>query len=311
MCFVRGKKISMNRIENIRVLAFGEILWDIIDGVGHLGGAPFNFAAHFAQYGARSSIISAVGKDKYGKDALRIAKDYGVDTSFVQVNEEHATGTVDVTLKDGIPSYIIKTGVAYDFIRYDWLQKNFSADKFDIFYFGSLAQRNAVSAATLKQLLIHHHFPYVFYDVNLRMNGYSRSIVLESLQRCNVLKLNVEEVGVLAELLFGDGYFTVQDFCDRVARVYSISITIVTAAENGCFVYDEGVLSRIPGKSIVMSDAVGAGDAFSASFMFEFLKHGDVLKSATRANEVGAFVASQKGAIPRYPSDMLQSFAGK
>ncbi len=290
----------------MKVLSFGEILWDIIDGVGHLGGAPFNFAAHFAQYGVQSLMISAVGNDKYGKDALRIAKSYGVDVSLVQMDPAHDTGTVEVKLTNGIPSYRIKPDVAYDFILYEPLWEKIPADSFDVFYFGSLAQRNPVSATTLKEILLHNHFPYVFYDVNLRVKGYSRTIVVESLQRCNVLKLNIEEVGVLAELLFGNGFFAVQDFCDRIARAYSISIIMVTAAENGCFIYDEGVLSRIPGKAIVMSDAVGAGDAFSASFMFEFLKHGDVMTAATKANEVGAFVASQKGAIPRYPSEILQ-----
>jgi fructokinase len=295
----------------MKVLSYGEILWDIINGVGHLGGAPFNFAAHFAQYGAHSSLVSAIGKDKYGADALDVARSYGVDTSLIQTDNKHPTGVVDVKLANGIPDYIIKENVAYDFINFDQFETDVHPDGYDIFYFGSLAQRNPASASTLKKILSCYHFPYVFYDVNLRKRGYSRSIVVESLHRCNVLKLNIEEVGVLAELLFDESFYTVKDFCDQAGSRYAIQIIIVTAAENGCFIYRDGVMVHVPGKKVVLSDAVGAGDAFSASFMFEFLKHGDVFMAATKANAVGAFVASQQGAIPRYPSEVLALLDGK
>ncbi len=289
----------------MKVLSYGEILWDVIGGVAHLGGAPFNFAAHFAQYGAQSSIVSAVGSDKFGDEAIQIAKGYGVDVSFLQIDPAHPTGTVDVNLSNGIPDYTIKEDVAYDYIEYSKFENTFLPEKYDIFYFGSLIQRGPTSSATLRKILTRYQFQYIFYDVNLRKNGYSRAIVVDSLRHCNVLKLNIEEVGVLAELLFDESFFSVKDFCDHVAERYSIRIIIVTAAENGCFIFRDGVLVHVPGKKVVLNDAVGAGDAFSASFMFEFLKHGDVITAATKANAVGAFVASQQGAIPRYPSEML------
>lgn len=295
----------------MKVLSYGEILWDIIDGVGHVGGAPFNFAAHFAQYGAKATIISAVGADKYGQDAIRVAEEYGVDVSLIQVNPARPTGTVDVKLNKGIPDYTIHEAVAYDFIEYPKNENDIRLNAYDIFYFGSLAQRNVVSASTLDKILDRNSFRYIFYDVNLRKKGYSQSIVTNSFRRCSVLKLNIEEVGILAELLFNESFFTVKDFCDRAASLYSIKIIIVTAAENGCFIYRDGVMVHVPGKKVVLSDAVGAGDAFSASFMFEFLRHGDVLTAATKANEVGAFVASQQGAIPRYSSEMLALLEAK
>lgn len=295
----------------MKVLSYGEILWDIIDGVGHLGGAPFNFAAHFAQYGTRSSIVSAVGKDKFGDEAIRIARDYGVDVSFLQTDPEHPTGTVDVKLSNGLPDYTIRENVAYDYIEYGKFEETFRPEMYDIFYFGSLVQRGAVSSATLRKILSNYQFQYVFYDVNLRKNGYSRPVIVDSLRYCNVLKLNIEEVGILAELLFDESFFSVKDFCDHIAEQYLIRIIIVTAAENGCFIFRDGVLVHVPGKKVVLSDAVGAGDAFSASFMFEFLKHGDVITAATKANAVGAFVASQQGAIPRYPSEMLALLTAK
>jgi fructokinase len=295
----------------MKVLSYGEILWDIINGVGHLGGAPFNFAAHFAQYGAHASIISAVGKDKYGDEAIRIARDYGVDISLIQTTAGHPTGTVDVRLTNGVPDYTIREDVAYDYINYRKFEAVVQPQGYDIFYFGSLIQRGATSSATLRMILQNYRFPYVFYDVNLRKNCYSRDIVVESFKYCNVLKLNIEEVGVLAELLFDESFFTVKDFCDQAVATYSIKIIIVTAAENGCFIYRDGVMIHVPGKKVVLSDAVGAGDAFSASFMFEFLKHGDIFTAATKANAVGAFVASQQGAIPRYPSEMLALLEAK
>lgn len=308
---MNGQGLPNRPLKTINVLSYGEILWDIIGGVGHLGGAPFNFAAHFAQYGAKASIISAVGEDTYGEDAIRVAKEYGVDVSLIQVHPAHPTGTVDVKLVNGLPDYTIHETVAYDFIDYPKNENGVRLNAYDIFYFGSLAQRNVVSALTLEKIFERHRFRYVFYDVNLRKKGYSQSIVINSFRRCNVLKLNIEEVGILAELLFNESFFTVKDFCDHAASRYSINIIIVTAAENGCFIYKDGVMVHVPGKKVVLSDAVGAGDAFSASFMFEFLRHGDVLNAATKANAVGAFVASQQGAIPRYPSEMLALLEAK
>lgn len=290
----------------MNVLAFGEILWDIIEGQPHLGGAPLNFISHMAQYGARSFIISRVGQDKLGKAALQETEHYGVDTSLVQLDERYETGTVDVTLINGQPDYIIKENVAYDYIEYNGIESKLYAMEFDLLYFGSLAQRKPVSADTLKTLTATHRFKHIFYDVNLRKNGYTKMIIMNSLRLCDILKLNMEEVSELSELLFDDLIISTRQFCDLISEIYLIPIIVITAAEKGCYVFERRNLVHLPGQKIELQDAVGAGDAFSASFMYEYLKHGNVIAAATRANKIGAFVASQKGPIPVYTSEILK-----
>jgi len=290
----------------MRALAFGEILWDIIEGKPHLGGAPLNFIAHMAQYGVRPYIISRVGNDAFGEIALDQATKYGVDTTFVQRDEIHETGTVEVTLYNGQPDYVIKKEVAYDFIEFNELEARLGSMDFDLFYFGSLAQRSPVSADTLKTILTTHKFKHIFYDVNLRKDGYTKMIIMSSLRFCDILKLNVDEVSEISEILFEDLFFSLRQFCDIIAEVYAIKIIVITAAEKGCYVFEQNNFVHLPVHKIDLQDAVGAGDAFSASFMYEYLKHGDVIQAATKANQIGAFVASQKGPIPLYTSDVLE-----
>jgi len=290
----------------MKVLAFGEILWDIIEGKPHLGGAPFNFIAHMAQYGVKSYIISRVGHDTFGEVALSQAAKYGVDTTLVQLDDTHETGTVDVKLENGQPDYLIKKEVAYDFIEFSELESRINSMDFDLFYFGSLAQRSPVSADTLKAIFSTHKFKHVFYDVNLRKEGYSKMIIMSSLRLCDILKLNVDEVSEISEVLFEDLFFSLRQFCELIAEIYSIKIIVITAAEKGCYVFEKNNFVHLQGHKIDLQDAVGAGDAFSASFMYEYLKHGDVIQAATKANQIGAYVASQKGPIPLYTSDILE-----
>jgi fructokinase len=297
----------------MKVLAFGEILWDIIENEEHLGGAPFNFSAHCVKCGAEvTSIISRVGQDILGKRAYNRVIEYGVDDSLIQWDDEYPTGIVDVHLKNGQPDYFIKEHVAYDFIAYNQqLKETINTMANDVFYFGSLAQRNSVSQTTLSDILKYNSFKHVFYDVNLRKNGYSKSVLEFSLSACTILKLNVEEVSVISILFFGNNSLSMTEFCIIMVQLYTINTIVITAAEEGCYVFERviNVLHKIDGQKIQLTDAVGAGDAFSASFMCEYLKHGNVIKAATKANLIGAFVASQKGPIPEYSNEIKISLA--
>ncbi len=159
----------------MKVLVFGEVLWDIIEGKEHLGGAPLNFAAHVRQCGHESTIISALGEDDRGKEALQLIQELGVDASMIQQSEIR-TGFVPVTLVNGQPDYEITKYVAYDYIKSDEISKKKIA-RFDTFYFGSLAQRSPDSSEALKKVLENHSFREVFYDVNLRKDCYTKEIL--------------------------------------------------------------------------------------------------------------------------------------
>ena len=287
----------------MKVLAFGEILWDIIKGIEHLGGAAFNFAAHMAQCGNHAHIISRVGSDHLGTRAFSESIEYGVDASFIQRDDFFPTGVVDVTLNDGQPEYVIRPDAAFDYISANSVLARLKRNYFDIFYFGSLAQRNVVSEQALYKILSGNDFKHIFYDVNLRKSGYSEKIIRNSLAACTIFKLNKEEVRTVSHLL--TGYQLSDDtFCSCVKSLYpAIRIIIITASESGCFIY-ESDLQYVPGTPVTVCDAVGSGDAFSASFMHIYAASGDAVMAAGIANQVGAFVATQAGAIPKYSHEI-------
>lgn len=295
----------------MKVIAFGEILWDVIEGEEHLGGAPFNFAAHSAQCGNESYIVSRLGTDFRGVSAFNKCKTYGVNQNFIQWDEDRATGTVDVTLTNGQPDYVIHENVAYDFINAQHLLAILNDFSVDVFYFGSLAQRNEVSASTLAFLIANLKARYVFYDVNLRKGGFTEKIIRNSLNVCNVFKLNTDELPVISKMFTGEN-LPMEKFVQNLTALYpNIKTIILTAAEKGCYVFQETrAMSYIPGVPVKVADAVGAGDAFSATFMHMLGNHGDATLAAQVANRVGAFVASKSGPIPEYTQEIKEMLTG-
>jgi fructokinase len=289
----------------MNVLAFGEILFDIIKGEHYLGGAPLNFAAHLARQGVHSSIFSRVGRDALGAQALEQLANIGVNGEFVQLDEAHPTGTVPVEVKGGQPSYIITENVAYDYINFaESIPKLLDTD-FDVLYFGTLAQRSRHARESLYQLLEQKRFQHRFYDVNLRKNCYTPLIIQHSLRQCSILKLNDDEVNVLASMLYGRS-LPLQDFARQLAADYHISLILITAGAQGCYVYEKEKLQQVGGYPAQVVDTVGAGDAFSAAFLNFYLWHGDALQAADVANRLGAFVASSRGPLPAYSPELEQ-----
>lgn len=287
-----------------KVLAFGEVLWDIIEGKPHLGGAPLNFAAHARQCGLETSIVSALGQDDFGNKALAGIQAMGVGTRYIQENDK-PTGTVPVKITGGQPQYEILPDVAYDYIDIDQIDLD-ELEDFDVFYFGTLIQRSEQSRSALYALLNSQEFEEIFYDVNLRKKSFSKENILESLQYATILKVNDEEVDVLGPLLFGE-MLSFQEFCETVIEQFAnVHTIIITAGGDGCYLYAHGHLALVSAEPVVVADTVGAGDSFSAGFVATYLKTGDALKAAEVANKIGGYVASQHGAIPAYSREIQQ-----
>jgi fructokinase len=287
----------------MRVLSFGEILFDIIEGEHYLGGAPLNFAAHLAQLGDESYIYSRLGRDALGEEALRQIQSFGLRTEYVQQDSLYPTGTVPVVFRNGQPDYTILEKVAYDFIRLDE-GKAFADTAFDVLYFGTLAQRHPQSRETLHQIIERKKFKEIFYDVNLRKNCYTLQLILQSLKRCSILKLNDEEVQALSRMFYGLE-LDVDAFCRKFSREHGIRLIIVTAGARGCYVFEQQSLQFVPGHPARVVDTIGAGDSFSAAFLHFYLKNGNALLAADKANRLGAFVASARGPLPAYTPDIL------
>ena len=237
-----------NGLEVMKSLSFGEVLWDIIDGKEYLGGAPFNLAAHLAKLDCESYMISRVGNDSRGSIALKEMLRLGVNSSFVQIDQTHSTGTVNATIMDnGIPSYIINEDVAYDFIdKSEIISGYFSKIKLDVFCFGSLTQRSNVSRDTIYSLLELLKPGDVFYDVNLRQNYYSKEIITKSLSYSSIVKLNIEEVEILSELLYGQK-MSERIFADKATSDYKVQIVCITKGSEGCSIFHEGKCESILG----------------------------------------------------------------
>ena len=288
----------------MKALAFGEILWDIIEGKHYIGGAPFNFAAHVVRNGGQATILSSVGNDELGRRAIDEVNRLGVDSSMVAVHESRPTGTVDVFLREGQPDYTIHQQVAFDYIS-DSALPAILHQEFDVFYFGSLAQRNEVSSRSLDKILNSTHFRQVFYDINIRKAFYSREIVARSLERSTIFKINDQEAQIISRLFF-DQDLSLESFAQKIINRFEVPLVIITAAEKGCYVASEGEFIHVSAVPVMVADAVGAGDAFSAAFVSNLLRTRDIRQAAEVANRVGAFVASQRGAIPDYPESLLE-----
>jgi fructokinase len=288
----------------MKVLAFGEILWDIIEREEHLGGAPFNFIAHTAQCGDDAYIISRLGDDFRGMKALNRCKAYGVSDQYIQRDDKLPTGTVEVTLHDGQPDYLIVPDVAWDNIAFDDSLAGLVDEQFDVFYFGTLAQRSQRSAETLEQILSSVHFRERFCDINLRKSGYNAAVIRRALSHATMLKLNHEEVPTVSSLVAGKS-MDIPAFCSWVSKQFTgINLVIVTAAEKGCFISHNNDLFSVQGIPVKVVDAVGAGDSFSAAFLHVFMRTGNPELAGRVANSVGAFVATQRGAIPTYTREV-------
>ena len=286
----------------MKALLFGEILWDIIDSKPYIGGAPFNLAAHLAKMGLESTLISSVGKDALGRKALKEVEKRGLNSSFIRIHPHLPTGIVEVNLDEkGHPAYMIKENVAWDNIILDQdLVDSITKTKWEIFCFGTLAQRTKENRKILNQIIPKIKPNHIFYDVNLRQNYYEKDWIEKSLLQSTITKLNDQEALVLSKLLF-DQKFKQKDFVETLAQEYDLSIVCITHGKNGSSIYCDGKLEKVSGINGPVADTVGGGDSYSAGFLFSYLCDNSVYKAAELAEKVGNFVVSQSGAVPKYP----------
>jgi len=281
-----------------RVVGLGEVLWDIFPERSCLGGAPANFAYITTLMGDQGIVASCVGEDSRGIDALRRMEELGLDIDHVQTDREHPTGTVLVELGgNGIPQYRISHPVAWDFLHWtlDWQHL---AETANAVCFGSLAQRSEASHSTIRSFLRATSDETVkIFDVNLRQSYYSRETLAESMKLANIVKLNDEELSKimkLADLPHRDELSSAR----RLMDLHEIEIVCITRGGRGSLLVRGAELSEHPGFRVKVADTVGSGDAFTAGLVHEYL-HGAPLPLMNEvANLVGAWVASEVGAMP-------------
>ena len=284
----------------LNILAFGEVLWDIIDGVPCIGGAPLNFCGHCAQMGDETYIISSVGRDKLGYEAIGILKEIGVSDKYVsEVNSP--TGTVPVSLKEGIPSYDIKTGSAWDHISVnEVLIDEILSTKWDVFYLGTLAQRSAENRILLDKLFDSGlKADKVFFDINLRQNYYSEEIILKSLHIADIVKINDEELLILKDM-FNKSEMNAADFSRFLKDTFELELLCITYGEKGAVLCQNDEQYVLLPDKVPLVSTVGAGDSYSAGLVHGLLTTGSITKAGDLALKIAACVVSSTGALLNY-----------
>lgn len=299
-------KVKMTMEKKQSVIGIGEALFDVLPEGKKLGGAPANFAYHVSQFGLNSCAVSAMGDDELGKKLEKELNDHHLNYQIDKV--AYPTGTVQVSLDaNGIPCYDIKEGAAWDNIPYtpalEELAKNCTAA-----CFGSLAQRNEVSRNTIYRFL--DNMPkeegiLKIFDINLRQGFYNKEIITESIKRCNILKINDEEL-ITVSRIFGYPGIDLENKCWLLLGKYNLKMLILTCGVNGSYVFTPGEVSFIETPKVEVADTVGAGDSFTGAFVASILKGKSVREAHELAVKVSAFVCTQNGAMPVLPDEFTK-----
>ncbi len=275
----------------MKILSFGEILWDVFPDEKKIGGAPFNFAAHCAKLGAESYLVSAVGFDKNGFEALNEAKRLGIKCDYIATDRKYKTGVCEVSLDNGSPTYNLVRDVAYDHIS-----EILPSGSFDALYFGTLAMRSPDSRRCFEKILKYTKHSEVFFDVNFRGDFYTRELVNTLLRETTILKISSEEIGFFGKK--GE-----VNTCLELSKNYpKLKYICLTLGSEGAMVYDcraRTILFSDKPKGKVVS-TVGAGDSFSACFLVNLLNKQPISVCLDRAVALSDYVVTQLGAVPDY-----------
>lgn len=282
--------------EREKVICFGEVLWDMLPKGRQIGGAPLNVAYHLQKLGIDSVLVSKIGKDEDGDGIRDFLNEKKMPDTGLQTDLFHPTGKVGVTLHpDQEVSYEIFQNTAWDFIELNHTLDEI-AQKTKYIVFGSLITRNQISSDTLFHLL--NRIPVKIFDVNLRKPFYSKQIIQELLEKADIVKMNETELDIIAEWFNATG-----NHLSKVKRLYekfNLKTIIVTAGAKGSYAFSNANYIFKETYKIIVADTIGAGDAFLAGFLSEYLKGASLQQSLETANKMGALVAQKHGGCPDY-----------
>lgn len=288
----------INQQGKYRMAGIGELLWDILPDGRKLGGSPMNVAYHCQAAGIQSAVISAIGNDNSGSEILEQVQEKEITTDYIQICNNRPTGTVSVKLNQGIPDFTIHPNVAWDEIQWnDKLEE--LAKSIEATAFGSLSQRNPVSRQTIQSFLKSMNPDSLrVFDVNLRQQFHSKELLKETLELSNILKINDEELPVLAKYLNIKG--TIKEQLHTLTEDYSLKFVAYTMGSEGSWLLTKDSFSEMKAPKVKIADTVGAGDAFTGILIAGLLKGKELKIIHQEATEVAAWVCRKAGAMPSY-----------
>lgn len=280
----------------MKILSFGEIIWDVFEDKKEIGGAPYNFAAHCSRLGAESFLVSCVGDDENGRQAITEARNAGIKCDYISVDRKRKTGVCNIVLENGKPKYFLESNTAYDNIPDSVIYGSF-----DALYMGTLALRSPQSRRSFEKILKYTDKKEVFFDVNFRSDLYTRELVDRLMRETTILKVSDEEIGFFGRR---DPLHTVLDISAKYPKLKYVCLTL---GRDGAFVYDcrkrQMLCSEKPKGEVVST--VGAGDSFSACFLVNLLSGKDIGECLDRAVILSDFVVQNLGAVPNYDPQEL------
>jgi fructokinase len=285
-------------------VGIGEVLFDIFPTGKNLGGAPLNFAHHLNSLGINCLPVSAVGKDKNGKELIQTIQSNSLSTEYIQVKSDYPTGKVQVEIDEkGIPQYTIHENVAWDNIDMNDELIDL-AGNCNVICFGTLAQRSEVSKHTIRNFIENLSGNCIkVFDINLRQNYYSDEIIDRSMHLASVLKLNDDELTIVASIL---GYTSsIESILSNLLTKFELHYIALTQGSKGSILISLEKISSLKPDTISIADTVGAGDAFTAGLVYGLLKDFDIDKTNRIANQLASYVCSKNGATPKLEAELL------
>lgn len=278
------------------IVGIGEILWDMLPSGKSLGGAPANFAYHSAHLGAEAWTVSAIGDDPLGHEILDVLKTKKLHALLAM--SSRPTGIVQVELNaGGVPTYNIMENVAWDNIPFTSEMEALAA-RTDAVCFGSLVQRMNSRDSVRKFIEATPTSALKVFDINLRQHYYCQDVIEASLRMSDILKINDEEIRIVADLLSLDG--DDEQVCRKLIDTYSLRLVILTKGALGSVVVTSDEVFSQPAGKVQVIDTVGAGDSFTAAFVNAYLQGLPITQAQKLANDTAAIVCSHKGAMPKY-----------
>ena len=289
------------------MIGLGEVLWDILPSGKALGGAPANFAYMTKVLGDEGIVASRVGNDELGREACEVIQRLGLNTSYLQQDNQHQTGTAAVSIDAaGQPNFTIQESVAWDFLQWtaEWEELSSRAD---VICFGSLAQRSPESALAIDLFLQNAPAKALrICDVNLRESFYNKDVLRKSFQHAHIVKLNEQELLQISSLLnLGDG--TEEALAKRLLAEHGLRLVCITLGDRGSLLVSEDQTVEHRGFRVKVADAVGAGDAYTACMAHHYLRGHSLWEISESANRFASWVATQTGATPPIVADQLRN----